>query len=600
LGALRLGSATVGILVLGTGCSLNPYSDHVNVRLDVAGKKDFGLASTSTRHFDSLSRMILGPQANMTMAGPPGFTVDGFDCLIVNIEGPGIPMIPDPASEFMTSDMQGPSMGNDEGPESCKMPSIYSDLVDASEGGEIELVVPSGPSRNVQVIGVSTPDGGCPIAGLDYVELVKAHMAQSGTMEPMPYMEAILGESQVDLFADSTVEVINTFDNNAWRFPFGCHGDQGGGYGPGVLAMAATKSTHSTCVVRADGQVRCWGDGSFGQLGGGNVVTQSLNPVTVLKPDNTPLAGVVDIRGGGQHFCALTSWNELYCWGNNSNGQIGIGTLGGSEPYARLLPPMGGTVADFDLGSYHSCAVNDSGAVYCWGSDSFGQQGNSTPTGEVSSPAMVSGLGFVSQVALGGNTTCVNESGSAKCWGSDNLGMLGNNSGTQVDVNAPPGAPVSLPDPVLQLAAGPNTVCAVLVSGAVHCWGGGASGQMGNGSYSSVNDGPVPSVVDGIAPGYLASKVSVGTQHVCAMASGNVMICWGEGNFGQLGNGTVVMQAIPVYPNIEPVLDIAMGMNFSCAIYPYGPVCWGENTSGQLGLGDTAGRNVPTPVTVPF
>lgn len=149
-----------------------------------------------------------------------------------------------------------------------------------------------------------------------------------------------------------------------------------------------------TCVLVDDGTVRCWGRNSRGQLGIGTIATQSpvLVPTTVLTPDGEPLGGVRAISASIYHTCALLADETVACWGSNEAGQLGLGTVEDS-PHARVVPGLEGVVQVSAGGTSnrgeHTCALQKTGVIQCWGSNSNGRLGSTTFTGPSSSSPVV-------------------------------------------------------------------------------------------------------------------------------------------------------------------------------------------------------------------
>ncbi|MGB0678692.1 MAG: RCC1 domain-containing protein [Polyangiales bacterium] len=177
--------------------------------------------------------------------------------------------------------------------------------------------------------------------------------------------------------------------------------------GLGVAAL------HS-CLWQRSGRVRCWGSGVDGRAGNGVDLAVTPRPVDagspdiyrrvytrtvgVLAPDSdAPLLGVRQLaRSLGYHSCAILDDGRAVCWGSNNFGQLGDGS---ETPRARPVWVRGPDGADhlrgvvsLSLGVDHSCAVVDTGAVYCWGNNTGGQLGTGTAGGSVSVPQLVATL----------------------------------------------------------------------------------------------------------------------------------------------------------------------------------------------------------------
>jgi len=188
-------------------------------------------------------------------------------------------------------------------------------------------------------------------------------------------------------------------------------------------------------------------------------------------------------------------------------------------------------VTAVSVGGYHSCAITGSGGLKCWGSNAYGQLGNSFVT-QSTNPLDVPGLtSGVVAVSAGNQHTCaVTASGGVKCWGSNSDGQLGNGTTTQ---NTTPVDVSGLTSGVTAVSAGDTNTCALMSTGGVKCWGANAWGQLGNGTTTGSS---TPVDVSGLSSG--AIVVSVGRYHACALMTNGAVKCWGSNAYGQLGVGT--------------------------------------------------------------
>jgi alpha-tubulin suppressor-like RCC1 family protein len=131
----------------------------------------------------------------------------------------------------------------------------------------------------------------------------------------------------------------------------------------------------------SDGTVRCWGDNTYGQLGSGGSLPASAVPQQIA---GLPSAGSVAtaISAGEYHTCALQNDGAVLCWGNNGAAQAGDGTMMNPKPIptpSAGLPEVGTSTAAVASGSAHTCALLSVGSVRCWGDNTFGEVGVSSP-----------------------------------------------------------------------------------------------------------------------------------------------------------------------------------------------------------------------------
>jgi hypothetical protein len=342
----------------------------------------------------------------------------------------------------------------------------------------------------------------------------------------------------------------------------------------GVGASIAGGLYHS-CAVTAAGAAMCWGLNAQGQLGDATLVDKTTPvPVTGLSSD------VIAVTAGAFHSCALTIAGAVKCWGSNSWGQLGDGTNMAATTPVAVEGLTSGVVA-ITAGRYFTCALTEAGAALCWGRNDFGQLGNGTTT-DSTVPVSVSGLSSsVARISGGFAHTCaVTDAGAVSCWGSNSHGQLGN--GTTTDELVP--VQVSgLTSGASGVSTGRYHSCAVAAGGAVRCWGRNSSGQLGNGTMT---DSAVPVSVSGLSSG-IVSVVS-GSYFNCAMTDAVTVSCWGDNDYGQLGDGTTTDSPVPV-PTVgvsSLATIIATGWYHACVVTNIGTEgCWGYNSDGQLGDG---------------
>jgi len=188
--------------------------------------------------------------------------------------------------------------------------------------------------------------------------------------------------------------------------------------GENVLAVS-TGSSH-TCVITDSWALKCWGDNSNGQLGIGST-SSSNSPTTVTVGGNA-----VAVSAGGSHTCALLDGNNVKCWGDNSNGQLGDGGTNQQNDAATVGVSLAGVIA-IDSGDVHTCAVDSSDSLHCWGGSANGQVGDGSTSDQITSPieiALGQNLGALS-VSSGSSYTCVVGSNDlARCWGGHGSGAL--------------------------------------------------------------------------------------------------------------------------------------------------------------------------------
>jgi alpha-tubulin suppressor-like RCC1 family protein len=340
-----------------------------------------------------------------------------------------------------------------------------------------------------------------------------------------------------------------------------------------------------TCMVTGAGGVLCWGLNEYGQLGNGTTLA-STSPVAV-----TSLAsGVVSVAAGYTSTCALTDAGTVWCWGDNSSGQLGNGTAMQSSVPVEVLDSTGNAplsgVIGITAGQNHACAVTRAGAALCWGDNSKNELGNTAASSQSNLPVPVSGLpdGVVT-LAAGSYFTCgVTSSSHALCWGEGAAGQLGNGRATPASspvyvLNSSGDEPLS---GVVALSAGSQDACALTLAGTALCWGDNSSGQLGNGAASAQSSLPVE-VLDSTGNAPLAGVVAIspGGDHTCAVTALGAAMCWGNNAEGELGSesvgGSLAVAPVSVSGLASGVAGIAAGDEHSCAVTSDGTtMCWGR------------------------
>ncbi len=391
-----------------------------------------------------------------------------------------------------------------------------------------------------------------------------------------------------------------------------------GGVGTLTGASAVTAGVEHACVVKSDGSVWCWGRNDKGQLGD-NTTTDRLAPVQVKGPGGAgTLTGAVTIAAGGSSTCAVKTDASVWCWGLNNKGQLGDDTTTDRASPVQVKGPGGvGTlpgVALAAVGEQHACVVKTDGSMWCWGLNNKGQLGDTTTT-DRASPVQVTGPGGAG--TLSGTTSptaglqhncAVRSDGSVWCWGLNDKGQLGDNTTTDraspVQVKGPGGVG-TLPGVVLA-AGGDLFTCAAASDHTVWCWGRNDKGQLGD---NTTTDRPVPVQVKGggWTGAFDAVAVTGGGTHSCALRPDGSAWCWGRNDKGQLGDNTTTSRIVPGQVTgaggvgaLTGVSALTAGLKHSCAVRTTGSAwCWGLNDKGQLGDNTTTDRSAPVQVKGP-
>jgi alpha-tubulin suppressor-like RCC1 family protein len=361
-------------------------------------------------------------------------------------------------------------------------------------------------------------------------------------------------------------------------------------------------------------------DASIGQAGaGGHAIDASVDSSTVTTPDASMQTGadgamsqdcVASFATAGDHLCVARKDGALWCWGYNNLGGVGDGTAL-DRPTPVLITKLGSHVASVADGVAYGCAITTDQELWCWGDIGYGKLGTGTPgvpcradnslgipSGQCEpSPVHVAALTkAVIQVSTGFWHTCAVETDHTLwCWGEGTSGVLGVGSFSEADT---PAQVTALGSQVAEVRVGSRHTCARKTDGTLWCWGDTTAGALGNGTTTGQPDagGSEALPIQVKALGKEVAEVTAGEYHTCARKTDGTLWCWGDNTYGELGDGTTVMKSAPVQVTAlgSSVVEVAAGRAHTCARKKDGSLwCWGGNQYGQLGDGTTTNRPAP-------
>ncbi|MAK78181.1 MAG: hypothetical protein CL992_02785 [Euryarchaeota archaeon] len=382
--------------------------------------------------------------------------------------------------------------------------------------------------------------------------------------------------------------VLNIFDVH---MP-GYAGDSVGSSSPIAMGMK------HTCAVMSNRSLNCWGYNMHGQLGLGLGSWAEVNDPRYV--DFGFDSEVWSVAADGHQTCAIMVNGSLWCWGLNSQGQLGIGTT--EKMYTPQPVDLGPDryATAVTIGNSHTCAITNDSAILCWGWNNFGQLGTNSSSSSELSPQEVplsQGLVPISLAAGNAHTCSVMSNGSLWCWGLNNFGQ--NGLGQSVSSSSYPQY-VPFPDEsvVITAVANRHQTCAIIENRSLFCWGDDEYGQLGLGNVGSGQQQYSPQYVD--LGGLEVLSFSGGDRHSCAILEDYTMWCWGQNSDGQLGLGNNTHQGSPIQIPVDvngSVVVMTGGTGHSCAILDDGTLkCWGSNEWGQLGVGNRTDLTTPQPV----
>ncbi|HIF99395.1 MAG TPA: hypothetical protein EYQ54_20630, partial [Myxococcales bacterium] len=311
-------------------------------------------------------------------------------------------------------------------------------------------------------------------------------------------------------------------------------------------------------------------------------------------------AASATFSGGNGHTCWISQAGEAECWGNNDSGQLGDGTLI-SRAYPAPVIGLGvNPILAIGTGEAFTCALTIFGDMLCWGDNAQGQLGDGTRIPSLV-PTPVAGLGgTVESFSPGRQHVCaVLTGGIAQCWGDNATGQIGDNSFFD---RLLPANIAGLSGLVAAVATGYDHSCAVTTSADAFCWGNNDFGQLGDGTFiQRLQPTPVTGLSFSGTRIAFVQHIAAGEFHTCIGTPTGEALCWGDNTSGQAGNANLITPATTpdlVVGLAGTVQAIEAGQEFTCALLDSGGVdCWGNNLDGQLGNGSTVNSFLPSGVT---
>ncbi len=285
---------------------------------------------------------------------------------------------------------------------------------------------------------------------------------------------------------------------------------------------------------------------------------------------------------GGYHSAVITETGDLYLWGNNYFGQLGDGTTD-----RKLVPTkIMSSVKAVSLCAYcnrnaHSAAITENGDLYMWGLNSFGQLGDGLCAYSRTIPTKI--MSNVKAVSLGDiHSAAITENGDLYMWGLNSSGQLGDGTTDEKYI------PTKIMSNVKAVSLGKRHSAAITENGDLYMWGYNYYGQLGDGT---TDDKHTPTKIMSNV-----KAVSLGKRHSAAITENGDLYIWGYNYYGQLGDGTTYGGRVPrkIMSNVKAV---SLGGDHSAAITETGDLyMWGDNRCVQLGDGTTEHKYIPTKI----
>lgn len=357
----------------------------------------------------------------------------------------------------------------------------------------------------------------------------------------------------------------------------------------GIDARSVAISGAYSCALQGTGTAWCWGSNGSGQLGDGTT-DHTDSPVQV-----TGGVAFSALATGWGHTCGIGVADSLaYCWGDNSNGQIGDGTSGNTAP--PVTATSGGVkFVDVTAGAEFTCGLSTGGQAYCWGDNRSGQAGDTTALVDtVAVPTPVDTDSFFVAVTAGNYHACaLTGAGQAWCWGENAHGELGATTTEDCNGTACSSIPVLVSGELTfdTLSAGGGHTCGITAAGDAYCWGTNAEGELGDGTTT---DSSTPVLVSG---GLTFTRIAAIGDGVCGIDTGSNLYCWGDNGNSQLADGTYTDSSTPVQIAGLTALSVEGSNGHVCAVATDNATyCWGYKNFGQTADG-MAHLHTPTAVS---
>ena len=369
-------------------------------------------------------------------------------------------------------------------------------------------------------------------------------------------------------------------------------GSSTGGSGSTTIASSSdgiTWDASYSFVDTVDNTDPClaW-NGSYWLAGGyGRVSAETTEQIPVRY---------TSIAAGYGHSLALPTDGKVYTWGYNFYGQLGLGTSGddADEDSPTLITALSNiTVSSIAAGIYHSLALTTDGEVYAWGGNEYGQLGLGTigyGTDE-DSPTLITALSniTVSSIAAGYyHSLALTTDGKVYAWGSNGNGQLGLGTSGDGTYEKSPTLITALSNiTVSSIAAGNNNSLALTTDGKVYAWGYNEYGQLGLSTSGFDADKDSPTLITALSI-ITVSSIAAGAFHSLALTTDEEVYAWGYNYYGQLGLDTSGIDADEKSPTLITALSnitvssIAAGNRHSLALTTDGKVDWaGREWEGE-------------------
>ncbi|MCL1930162.1 hypothetical protein FWF93_03425, partial [Candidatus Saccharibacteria bacterium] len=389
----------------------------------------------------------------------------------------------------------------------------------------------------------------------------------------------------------------------------------------GTVKYAATGISITCGISKIDGSAWCWGINDHANLGIGVSGGLHYVPKKVSEANGFVNKDVRAIATGVHHSCAIDAEYQVWCWGKNSEGQSGTGSISANIMHPKKVVTSGALNGKYakaiSVTAYlHTCVIAGPSLenryddwLYCWGQGDEGELGignTGVPTYRTEPVAVSRGdipEGHVFKaVDVSDNTSCgiagLPDSPSedwAYCWGTEGAAWIVASGGIVKTPKALMRGGVLADKTIKKISNGMENSCVIANDNRAYCWGVNSYGKLGTGNVT--NSLGVVVAVKGELENRDVSEIVAGYYNTCAISSGKGY-CWGANASGQIGDGTTTQKRLPTpilttspsqLPGTAVLTSVEIMGVHTCATDTSRTVyCWGDNAYGKLGDGTAA------------
>lgn len=360
--------------------------------------------------------------------------------------------------------------------------------------------------------------------------------------------------------------------------------------------VAGGEGTYSSYAVGQNGNLYSWGKNTYGQLG---IATTTNDSTPMAVPFPSGVTGWAKVYAGGSHVVAIGNDGNLYTWGLNTNGQLGNGTTTQSTSPIEITVPGVTSWKAVAAGDAMSFAIGSNDSLYSWGYNNFGQLGDGTTTQRTSPVTVQLPNGVLAKVvsAAGNSALAVGTDGNLYAWGRNINGQLG--QGNTTDQKLPVIFPLPAGVAPVKPISGQYFNAVLASDGNIYASGSNGNGQLGD---STLTQRTSPVVVKRPNTVSRWETAACGASFILAIGDNDSLYAWGFNGTGELGvatgtNNNVFPINVALPGGVLPAA-VAAGHNHGFVLSNDGNVyAWGRNVEGQVGNNSTTPTATAIPVT---